>query len=76
MNIYNMPGIVKTALLQACTAIIIKTRFQKTGIYTLNVNIFTEQYFMPSYATNRPNPELESTVENEVGPTIILENVK
>ncbi|GBN54281.1 hypothetical protein AVEN_161658-1 [Araneus ventricosus] len=29
---------------------------------------------MPSYATDRPNPEPESTVENEVGPTIIPEN--
>ncbi|GBL76554.1 hypothetical protein AVEN_53285-1 [Araneus ventricosus] len=29
---------------------------------------------MPSYATDRPNPEPESTVENEIGPTIIPKN--
>ncbi|GBL92630.1 hypothetical protein AVEN_123801-1 [Araneus ventricosus] len=49
MNIYNISGIVKTALPQACTPINIKAG---------------------------PNPDPESTVENEVGPTIIPENDK
>ncbi|GBM07882.1 hypothetical protein AVEN_96498-1 [Araneus ventricosus] len=74
MNIYNISGIVKTALPQACKPINIKAGFRKTGIYPLNVNIFTEQDFMPSYGTERPNTEPESTVENKVGPAIIPEN--
>ncbi|GBN39002.1 hypothetical protein AVEN_179666-1 [Araneus ventricosus] len=38
------------------------------------MNIYNIPDFMPSYATDRPNPEPESTVENEVGLTIIPEN--
>ncbi|GBO25095.1 hypothetical protein AVEN_200968-1 [Araneus ventricosus] len=63
-----MPGVVKTAPIN------IKAGFRKTGIYPLNVIIFTEQDFMPAYATDRTNPEPESAVENEVGPTIIPGN--
>ncbi|GBO11752.1 hypothetical protein AVEN_190313-1 [Araneus ventricosus] len=61
-------------LCKACTSINIKDGFRKTGIYPLNVNIFTEQDFTPSYANDRPNTGPKSTVENEVGPTIIPEN--
>lgn len=72
MRIYKISGIVKTALPQACTPVNIKAAFQKPGIYPLNVNIFTEQDFMPSYSTNISNLKPESTVEN--GSTIIPEN--
>lgn len=70
MNIYNVPGVVKTAPPRVCQPININAGFQKTGTYPLDVDIFNEQDSMPSYATNRPNPEPESTVENEVGPLL------
>lgn len=43
-------------------------------MYPLNVNIFTEQDFLPSYAIDRSNPEPEFSIGNEIGPTIIPKN--
>lgn len=57
MNIYNNPAIVNIAYPQVCTPNSIKAGFQKTGIFPLNVNIFTDEDCMPSYATDMPNPE-------------------
>ncbi|XP_065683568.1 uncharacterized protein LOC136096355 [Hydra vulgaris] len=56
MTIYEIAGIVKTALSNAITTRNIISGFQATGIYPFNRDIFTESDFLPSYLTDRPDP--------------------
>lgn len=54
MTIYDLPGIVRTALPPTLNNI--STGFQKTRAYPLNRDVFNESDFAPSYVTDRPNP--------------------
>lgn len=57
VTIYDVAELANTAYLKAfCPNNIIKG-FQVSGIYPLNTDIFTEQDFLPSYVTNREDPQ-------------------
>ena len=57
MSIYSIPGIVGNSFPLACSPNNIKAGFAKTGIFPLNVIIFSEHDFMPAYTTDRPSPK-------------------
>ena len=59
MTIYDVPGIVRTALPSAITPRNIISGFQVTGIYPFNRDIFSESDFLPSYSTDRPDHRTE-----------------
>lgn len=54
MTIYDIPGIVRTALPLALTPNNIMSGFERTGIFPYNQNKFSEADFAPSYVTDRP----------------------
>lgn len=56
MSIYNLPGIVSTALPLALTQSNIQAGFKCTGIYPFNRDIFTEIDFSTSFVTDRLPP--------------------
>ncbi|XP_050549651.1 uncharacterized protein LOC118268371 [Spodoptera frugiperda] len=66
MSIYDIPGIVASAMPVALTASNIQAGFRKTGTYPYNRNLFTELDFAPAFVTDRPNPE--NTTEPAVVP--------
>lgn len=57
MTIYDIPSIVKTALPSAITPKNITAGFNCTGIFPFNREIFPEEEFLASYATDRPLDE-------------------
>ena len=59
MTIYDVPGIVRTALPSAITPRNIISGSQVTGIYPFNRDIFSESDFLPSYSTDRPDHRTE-----------------
>lgn len=63
MTIYDIPGIVNTILHLAASPANIKAGFQVSGIYPYNQRIFED--FMPGFATDRPDPNLETKNESE-----------
>lgn len=56
ITIYDIPGIVATSLPMALTPSNIMSGFRVTGIYPFNKDVFSEQDFLPSYVTDRENP--------------------
>ena len=56
MTIYDTPVIVKTALPLAMTPNNITADFRVSGIEPLNRDIFTDDDFAPSFATDRQTP--------------------
>ncbi|CAI6352745.1 unnamed protein product [Macrosiphum euphorbiae] len=54
MSIYDIPLIVKQALPMAATMSNIQSGFRVSGIWTYNPDIFTDEAFLPSYITDRP----------------------
>ncbi|CAG9137628.1 unnamed protein product [Plutella xylostella] len=68
MSIYDIPGIVASAMPVALTPSNIQAGFRKKGIYPYNRNLFTELDFAPAFVTDRPNPE--NITEAEFAPII------
>ncbi|XP_047118526.1 MFS-type transporter clz9-like [Schistocerca piceifrons] len=58
-TIYDIPGIIKTAMPLAFTQSNIQAGFCKTGIYPYNRNVFQETDFASSFVTDRANPDTE-----------------
>lgn len=54
MSIYDIPFIVKQALPMAATMSNIQSGFKVSGIWPYNPDIFTDEEFLPSYITDRP----------------------
>lgn len=70
MTIYDIPGIVTTAMPLAMTPSNIQAGFRNTGIYPYNRSLFQEIDFAPSFVTDRPNPNVVSSEANIAEQTI------
>lgn len=79
LTIYDIPKIVADSLPFAQTSVNIVNGFRKAGIFPYNANIFSEHDFMPSFVTDRPEPEnveleqdrpKQATTSNTEPPTI------
>lgn len=55
VTIYQIAQFVNEAYLAAFNLTNVTKSFMKTGIYPLNSNIFTEDDFLTSFVTDRPN---------------------
>ena len=64
MTIYDIPGIVKIALLRAVTHQNIVSGFECTGIFPFNPDVFQEYEFLPSSVTDRENPSTSANDGN------------
>ncbi|XP_068213893.1 uncharacterized protein [Palaemon carinicauda] len=68
MTIYDIPGIISTALTIAVTPANILAGFKTVGISPFNRDIFQEEDFMGAYVTDRPLPndlsEMQAYQEN------------
>ncbi|KAL3285982.1 hypothetical protein HHI36_000496 [Cryptolaemus montrouzieri] len=64
MKIYNIGELVGTAFPEAFTPKNIVSGFQKTGMCPFNPNIFTDDDFLRSPATDRPMNESRNGIEN------------
>ncbi|KAJ0173951.1 hypothetical protein K1T71_010097 [Dendrolimus kikuchii] len=73
MTIYDIPGIVRTALRLALTPTNIIHGFEKTGIFPFNQDKFNDADFAPSYVTDRPMETCsnESQLSSTPLPTIL-----
>ena len=56
VQIYNIPSFVRTAYPKAITPENIVSGFRATGIFPHNRNIFSDDLYLPSRVTDRPNP--------------------
>lgn len=59
--IYDIPEIVTKAFSKVFTPQNITKRFLKTGIYPFNSDIFTDDDYMGSCVTDRPDPTILNT---------------
>ncbi|KAG8239936.1 hypothetical protein J437_LFUL019460, partial [Ladona fulva] len=64
MSHLHIPSILAKSIPQAATPSNIMAGFRVTGISPLNPIIFTESDFMPSYATDRPEPPVKTGNES------------
>jgi len=77
MSIYDIPQIVATALPAAATPTNICSGFKTAGILPFNQHIFSESDYLPSFVTDRPQPENQSTpsaTETQAATAACLEN--
>lgn len=56
ISIYDIPGLVKDVFPMAATPSNIMAGFRVSGVYPFNRDIFTDLDFLPSYVTDRPEP--------------------
>lgn len=56
ITIYDIPGILTTAMPLALTQSNIQAGFRTTGIVPFNRHLFTELDFAPAFVTDSPNP--------------------
>ena len=61
LSIYDIPGIVATALPKATSEENIKAGFAVSGTCPFDRHIFAKSEFSPSYVTDRPQPEEEES---------------
>ncbi|CAK1581494.1 unnamed protein product [Parnassius mnemosyne] len=71
MSIYDIPGILATAMPLALTQSNIQAGFRTTGVVPFNRHLFTELDFAPAFVTDRPNPvntieETECPMQNTI----------
>lgn len=62
VTIYQVGEFVKEAYLTAFSPHNVTKGFNRTGIYPLNTNVFTDEEFLSSFVTDRPDPS-EITLE-------------
>lgn len=66
ITIYEIGGIVGKAFPIAFTAQNIMSGFKKSGIQPFNRNVFTDVDFLPAFVTDRPEPEQESEIDQQL----------
>ena len=65
MTIYDIPGIVKDSWAKSATPLNIIHGFNVSGISPFNSNVFRDDEFAPSTATDRPDPNTNDNKSNE-----------
>lgn len=84
VTIYDLAELIGVAFTRAMTPTNILNSFKKTGIHPFDRDIFTEEDFLPSTVTDRPNPNINQTPlevslqdirENEQNSPSLLGNV-
>ena len=58
MQVLDIPSLCASAFPLAMTPVNIQSGFRVTGIYPLNRNVFGDDEFLPSVATDRPDPSV------------------
>lgn len=61
ISIYEVSSLSTIAMLKTFTPLNIRNAFKKTGIFPFNSHIFSEEDFLMSAVTNRPDPNLITT---------------
>lgn len=75
MTIYDIPECITSAFQHSMTPINILSGFRKSGIFPYNPDVFTEDDFLPSYVTDRPDPEPQpSTSSNTITELSVLDS--
>lgn len=71
-TIYQIGECVGQGYLKAMTPVNIISAFKKCGIFPYNESVFTEEDFLPSAVTDRPDPQIEDVVVPS-SPNILLD---
>ncbi|CAH2091634.1 unnamed protein product [Euphydryas editha] len=71
-TIYQIAECVGQAYLKAMTPVNIISAFKKCGIFPFDESVFTEEDFLPSVVTDRPDPQIEDNVVPS-SPSILLD---
>lgn len=74
VSIYEVAEFVNAAFSESFTISNICKSFEKTGIYPFNSNIFTDDDFLPSSITDRPDPTSQIQ-DNGSSPTLLSSKV-
>lgn len=73
MTIYDIPECITSAFHHSMTPVNIISGFRKSGIFPYNRDVFTEDDFLPSCVTDRPEP---STSSNTINESSVLDSTK